>query len=178
VKEYDKTNPGRSTRAAAADLGISKSAVSKARDQVSTSGQVIGVSGASPDAPETKKIVGRDGKQYPAKGRARRDGEPAATTPSIAAGAPAEIDPHAAHRRLMEVLAEESLVAHWRRCADELGGLLEEVGVERLIKAMSAGLKKALHEQLLKTKPGKPYTRAITLEANSAPNGRDQDSRH
>jgi hypothetical protein len=51
VKEYDAANPGKSTRAAAADLGISKSAVSKARDQVSTDGHV----------------TGRDGKQYPAK---------------------------------------------------------------------------------------------------------------
>jgi hypothetical protein len=51
VKEYDAANPGKSTRAAAADLGISKSAVSKARDQVSTSGQV----------------TGQDGKRYPAK---------------------------------------------------------------------------------------------------------------
>lgn len=65
VKEYDKANPGRSTRAAAADLGISKSEVGRARQSVVPSG-----------TPETdrasggEKVIGLDGKTYKAKGKA------------------------------------------------------------------------------------------------------------
>lgn len=51
VAEYDKANPGKSTREAAADLGLSKSSVSKAR----------GVHEWTPD-----KVVGIDGKTYAA----------------------------------------------------------------------------------------------------------------
>jgi hypothetical protein len=51
VAEYDKANPGKSTRTAAADLGVSDETVRKARR-------------ANPLAPET--VVGRDGKEYPA----------------------------------------------------------------------------------------------------------------
>jgi hypothetical protein len=52
VAEYDKANPGTSTRQAAGDLGISNKSVSVAR----------GVTGVTPDT-----ITGRDGKEYPAK---------------------------------------------------------------------------------------------------------------
>jgi hypothetical protein len=58
VREYDEANPGKSTRAAAADLGVDQSTVSRAR--------------ASSDAdasPET--VTGRDGKQYPARAQKR-----------------------------------------------------------------------------------------------------------
>jgi hypothetical protein len=51
VAEYDKANPGKSTRMAAADLGVSDETVRKARH-------------ANPLAPET--VTGRDGKEYPA----------------------------------------------------------------------------------------------------------------
>jgi hypothetical protein len=54
VPEYDKAKPGRSTRAAAADLGISNKTVSKARQAVTE---------VTPGA----TITGRDGKNYPAK---------------------------------------------------------------------------------------------------------------
>jgi hypothetical protein len=52
VAEYDKANPGKSTREAAADLGISNKTVSKAR----------GVTGVTPET-----VTGRDGKTYKAK---------------------------------------------------------------------------------------------------------------
>jgi hypothetical protein len=52
VAEYDKANPGRSTRQAAADLGVSNKTVSLAR----------GVTQVTPDT-----VTGRDGKTYPAK---------------------------------------------------------------------------------------------------------------
>lgn len=54
IAEYDKRNPGQSTRTAAADLGVSNKTVSQARNSV-----VTGVT------PET--VTGRDGKTYPAK---------------------------------------------------------------------------------------------------------------
>jgi hypothetical protein len=63
VADYDKEHPeGRSTRQAAADLGVSNETVRKARR-------------ANPLAPET--VTGRDGKEYPA----RRDEAPAAPIP-------------------------------------------------------------------------------------------------
>ena len=64
VQEYDKANPGKSTRAAAAELGISKSEVGRARQSVVPSG-----------TPGT--VTGRDGKTYKAKaeGKARPDFE-------------------------------------------------------------------------------------------------------
>jgi hypothetical protein len=52
VAEYDKANPGKSERAAAADLGVSKTAIHEARE-----------SGGHQRPPE---VTGRDGKQYPA----------------------------------------------------------------------------------------------------------------
>jgi hypothetical protein len=67
--------------------------------------------------------------------------EPSVTsqTPPAPQAAPIDPeDPHAAHRRLMEKLGEESLVDHWRRCADELRDLLEAIGAEALVKAMSS----------------------------------------
>jgi hypothetical protein len=55
VAEYDKANPGKSTRAAATDLGIASGTVTKARKK----------SGASTEAPA--KVIGIDGKEYSAK---------------------------------------------------------------------------------------------------------------
>jgi hypothetical protein len=52
VAEYDKQNPGRSTRQAAADLGVSRETVRATRKE--------GDNRLSPDT-----ITGRDGKQYP-----------------------------------------------------------------------------------------------------------------
>jgi hypothetical protein len=54
VAEYDKANPGKSTRAAAADLGVSDETVSEARR-------------ANPLAPDT--VTGRDGKTAVHKAR-------------------------------------------------------------------------------------------------------------
>lgn len=54
IKEYDKANPGKSTRAAAADLGISQPMVVKARN--SDDNQL------SP-----ANVIGLDGKEYRAK---------------------------------------------------------------------------------------------------------------
>jgi hypothetical protein len=62
VREYDKANPGQSTRAASADLGISQSEVQRARK----SGEPFG-------SPET--VTGRDGKSYPAKRADRAEEE-------------------------------------------------------------------------------------------------------
>src|SRR6516225_551870 len=53
VREYDEANPGKSTRAAAADLGMSRESVRTAR------------SGDNHLSPET--VTGRDGKEYPAR---------------------------------------------------------------------------------------------------------------
>ena len=54
IAEYDKTNPGKSTRQAAADLGVSQQRVSQLRK-----------SGDNPLSPEIVK--GRDGKTYKAR---------------------------------------------------------------------------------------------------------------
>jgi hypothetical protein len=54
VAEYDRANPGTSTRQAAADLGVSKSEVSRARQSPVPDG-----------TPAT--VTGRDGRTYPAK---------------------------------------------------------------------------------------------------------------
>ncbi len=51
VADYDNANPGRSTRQAAADLGINQSTVSRARDARAS----------------LETVTGRDGKTYPAK---------------------------------------------------------------------------------------------------------------
>lgn len=53
VKEYDNANPGRSTRQAAADLGVSRETVRKTR------------AGDNHLSPET--VTGADGKIYPAR---------------------------------------------------------------------------------------------------------------
>jgi len=53
VAEYDKANPGKSERTAAADLGVSKTAVHEARE-----------AGGHHRPPG---VTGRDGKQYPAR---------------------------------------------------------------------------------------------------------------
>jgi hypothetical protein len=81
VKEYDKANPGKSTRAAAADLGISKSEVGRARLSVVLDG-----------TPET--VTGLDGKTYKAKGKARapKKEEPIAAAPPKAIVEPAAVD--------------------------------------------------------------------------------------
>jgi hypothetical protein len=61
VAKYDQDNPGKSTRQAAAELGVSKSEVHRARQAV-------------PDGtPDT--VTGSDGKQYPSR-RYRRPSAP------------------------------------------------------------------------------------------------------
>jgi hypothetical protein len=84
-------------------------------------------------------------------------------------------DPHAERRRLNERLAEEGLVDCYRRCADELPELLDEVGVDRLFKAMSKEFRAALRERL--EKPGKPFKHTLTLTAENS-SKEDQPSRH
>ena len=54
VAEYDKANPGQSTRQAAGDLGVSQSEVQRSRQSREPSG-----------SPEM--VTGKDGKQYPAR---------------------------------------------------------------------------------------------------------------
>jgi hypothetical protein len=58
LAEYDKANPGRSTRRAARDLGTSQTAVQKARRR-------SGEHGCSPHS--VPKVTGDDGKPYPSK---------------------------------------------------------------------------------------------------------------
>jgi hypothetical protein len=57
---YDKANPGKSTRQAAADLGVSKSEVDRAR-------QKSPVPCGTPDDSSPDLVTGRDGKEYPAR---------------------------------------------------------------------------------------------------------------
>ena len=68
VAKYDEANPGKSTREAAADLGVSHETVSKARK-----------SGASLEAPVNQltpaTVTGRDGKSYARKRIIDRDEE-------------------------------------------------------------------------------------------------------
>jgi hypothetical protein len=59
VAEYDKANPGKSERAAAAELGVSKTAIHEARE-----------AGGHQRPPDI--VTGRDGKAYPAKPPQRR----------------------------------------------------------------------------------------------------------
>jgi hypothetical protein len=96
------------------------------------------------------------------------------TPPPALVAPPATDDPHAERRLLNEMLAEESLVDHWRRCSDELGDLLDEVGVERLFKAMSKEFRAALRTRL--EAPGKPYKRTLNLSAANS-SQEDQPSR-
>jgi hypothetical protein len=56
VADYDRANPGKSTRQAAGDLGISQSEVQRSRQLREPDG-----------SPEPETITGRDGKNYPAK---------------------------------------------------------------------------------------------------------------
>lgn len=65
-----KANPGKSNRAIAAEIGVDHKTVAKARGDNSPS----------------ETVVGRDGKQYPAKRRAKIGGvSPAANDPLAAA---------------------------------------------------------------------------------------------
>jgi hypothetical protein len=54
VAEYDQANPGKSERTAAADLGVSKTAVHEARE-------------SGGHRSDHLKVTGRDGKAYPAR---------------------------------------------------------------------------------------------------------------
>ena len=60
VVAYDKANPGKSTRQAAADLGVSKSEVNRARRSPVPDGTPV-----TKVTPAT--VTGRDGKTYPAR---------------------------------------------------------------------------------------------------------------
>jgi hypothetical protein len=65
VAEYDKANPGRSTRQAAEDLGINQSTVARARQS--------GDASASSESSET--VTGSDGKRYAARQPRRTQAE-------------------------------------------------------------------------------------------------------
>jgi hypothetical protein len=60
VAEYDKANPGKSTRTAAADLGVDQKTVHNARK-------------AREDHSSPDTVTGRDGKTYPAQRSADRE---------------------------------------------------------------------------------------------------------
>ena len=64
VAEYDKANPGRSTRQAAADLGIDQSRVVRARARDAPASGVRSPTPGDQSPPET--VTGRDGKTYQA----------------------------------------------------------------------------------------------------------------
>lgn len=91
VAEYDKANPGRSTRRVAADLGVSQPVVVEARKS--------GDRHLSPDV-----VTGRDGKQYPA----RRDSSRDDTGPDFGPQTTG-IDPPAARRRSFLYRASEAV---------------------------------------------------------------------
>ena len=78
VAEFDEANPGKSTRDAGAELGISKSEVNRARN---TSGVPFG----TPEKPASKKVKGADGKSYPAQ-------RPRHSIPKYTPGVADEID--------------------------------------------------------------------------------------
>jgi hypothetical protein len=78
VKEYDNANPGRSTRAAAADLGISKSEVGRARQSVVPDGTP-----ETDQASSGGKVTGLDGKTYKAKSAPRESVPKAIAAPPI-----------------------------------------------------------------------------------------------
>jgi hypothetical protein len=85
VADYDQANPGRSTRQAAAELGVDKETVRKARKSGGDRSPPVGQSGASTEAPAESSgdagaspaersgedqsspatVTGRDGKKYP-----------------------------------------------------------------------------------------------------------------
>jgi hypothetical protein len=64
VREYDEKNPSKSTRQAAADLGMSQSRVQQSRKSAEQGYSPAGVTQVTPET-----VTGRDGKQYPAKRR-------------------------------------------------------------------------------------------------------------
>jgi hypothetical protein len=78
VREYDEANPGKSTRAAAADLGVSQSAIQKARQ--SGEHQYSPVPHGTPEdghyAPGEETVVGLDGKRYPSRSQKRDETGP------------------------------------------------------------------------------------------------------
>lgn len=63
VREYDGANPGKSTRQAAADLGITSGTVTKARKSGASTEAPAAADRAEPEARST----GKDGKSYPRK---------------------------------------------------------------------------------------------------------------
>ena len=72
----------------------------------------------------------------------------------------------------------ESLIAHWRRSPTELTALLDAIGVEGMLKAMSDEFGRQLRDKLpTKRKPYKPK-KTLNLTANSARQERDHRSRH
>jgi hypothetical protein len=74
----------------------------------------------------------------------------------------------------------ESLIEHWHRSPTELTALLDAIGVEGMLKAMSGEFGRQLREKLpTKRKPFyKPKKKTLNLTANSARNGRGTHSRH
>jgi len=93
VAEYDKANPGKSTREAAADLGISNKTVSKAR----------GVTGVTPET-----VTGRDGKTYKAKREVEPEARRSAATVDHLKTLPHDSDEQRAFvRRIAEGITDE-----------------------------------------------------------------------
>ena len=73
----------------------------------------------------------------------------------------------------------ESLIEHWRRCPEQLTGLLDEIGVPGVLEAMSTEFGRQLRARLPapKGKSGKPLKKTLTLTADSTRNGRGTHSR-
>jgi len=174
VAKYDKANPGKSTRGAAADLGISKSEVGRARQSVVPSG--------TPEAPG--KVTGRDGKTY----KAARTTAPKALAPVEPAAAGGEVeDPHAEHRAKMAAIADESEsgdekfsrglglpapgpapdrpIDCWRRWSvtERMGLLDEDEFFADFLAAMSEAFEHRLRDRFSKT-----VKKTLNLSANHA----------
>jgi hypothetical protein len=67
----------------------------------------------------------------------------------------------------------ETLIDHWHRCPGELTELLDAIGVEGVLEAMSAEFGRLLRARLPAPKR-KPYGKTLTLTANS----REERDRH
>jgi hypothetical protein len=75
-----------------------------------------------------------------------------------------------------ESVKPETLIDHWRRSPAELTDLLDQVGVDGILGAMSAEFRRQLRARLPKRKSNKPFKHTLNLEANSV-HGRGTHSR-
>jgi hypothetical protein len=78
-----------------------------------------------------------------------------------------------------ESVKPESLIEHWRRCPEQLAGLLDEIGVPGVLEAMSEEFGRQLRDRLPapKRKSNKPFKHTLNIKANSTRNGRGTHSR-